>query len=203
MICWFSKKLHQKLLNTLTMWNLKRSGYLTHNNLECLQIGVVKSNPYHIKEVVTPNVCGISNQTISQLVNQHCGRVCIPWLHRMSMKVLMEVLPTKLPNLEEPCEIYLLIMATIITRAPKSNISNFPPGFMIQTEFAFSNVECIHGFNPTFVAICSSTSYTFNFSSRIKRSPMYTLKFIVTALRNQDNKFSFIRVDKDSALVRK
>ena len=92
--------------------------------------------------------------------------------------------------------------ATRINRGPTTGISNIFPGFMLQMYFAFFNVEIIRGFTSTFVAIRSSTSLPFVFPSRSKRPPLDNLKFIVTTLRNQDNKVSFIRVDEDGALAR-
>ena len=71
---------------------------------------------------------------------------------------------------------------------------------MLQKDFAFFNVESIRGFTSTFVAICSDTSHPFGFPSRSKRPPLDILKFLVTTLRNQDNKVAFIRVDEDGAL---
>ena len=50
--------------------------------------------------------------------------------------------------------------------------------------------------------ICSATSHPFGFPSRSKRPPLDILKFLVTTLRNQDKKVSFIRVDEDGALDR-
>ena len=60
----------------------------------------------------------------------------------------------------------------------------------------------IHGFTSTFVAICSDTSYPFGIKFRRKRPPLDILKFRVTTLINQDNKFAFIQVDKNRALAR-
>ena len=77
-----------------------------------------------------------------------------------------------------------------------------PPGFILQMDFAFFNVESIRGFISTFVAICSATSYLFGFPSRSKRPPLDILKFLVTKLRNQDKKVAFIRVDEYGALAR-
>ena len=52
------------------------------------------------------------------------------------------------------------------------------------------------------MAICSTTSYLFGFTSRIKRPPLDTLEFIATTLRNKDKTFALIRVDEDGALAR-
>ena len=69
-------------------------------------------------------------------------------------------------------------------------------------DFLFFNVEIIHGFTSTFVAICSAISYPFGFPSRSKHPPLDILKFIVTILRDQDNKYAFILVDEDGSLAR-
>ena len=50
--------------------------------------------------------------------------------------------------------------------------------------------------------ICSATSHPFGFPYRIKRLPPDILKFIVTALINQDKKVAFIRIDEYGALAR-
>ena len=67
---------------------------------------------------------------------------------------------------------------------------------MLQIDFAFFNVESIRGFTSTFLAICSATSHPFGFPYRIKRPNLEILKFLVTILRNQDNRVTFIRVDE-------
>ena len=69
----------------------------------------------------------------------------------------MEGLPENLPELEDPCPICLLTKATKISSGPTTDVSKFPPGFMLQMDFAFFNVESIRGFTSTFVAICSAT----------------------------------------------
>ena len=72
---------------------------------------------------------------------------------------------------------------------------------MLQTGFAFFNVESIHVFISTFVAMCFSTSHPFGFQYRIKRPLLDILKFLITTLRNQDKKVAFIGVDEDGALA--
>ena len=120
----------------------------------------------------------------------------------MTGKGLMEGLPSNLSDLEEPCPICLLTKATKIPRGPTTDVSKISPGFMLQMDFAFFNVESIRRFTSTFVDICSATSYHFGFPSRSKLPPLDILKFLVTKLRNQDKKITFIRVDKDWALGR-
>ena len=73
---------------------------------------------------------------------------------------------------------------------------------MLQMDFALSNVEIICVFTSIFVAICSTTSYPFGFTSIIKRSSLEILKFLGATLRNQDNKVTFIRADVDVSLAR-
>ena len=92
--------------------------------------------------------------------------------------------------------------ATKIPRGPTTDVSKFVPGFMLQMDFAFFNVESICGFTSTFLAICSATSCPFVLPSRSNRPPIDILKFLVTTLINQDKKIAFIRVDEDGALAR-
>ena len=92
--------------------------------------------------------------------------------------------------------------ATKFPRSLTTDVLKFAPGFMLQIDFAFFNVESICGFTSTFVAIFSATSYPFGFPYRSKRPPLDILKFLVTTLRNQDNKVQFIRLDEDGALAR-
>ena len=54
--------------------------------------------------------------------------------------------PRNLPESEDPCPICLFTNATKIPRGPTTDISKFAPGFMLQMDFAFLNVESIHGF---------------------------------------------------------
>ena len=73
---------------------------------------------------------------------------------------------------------------------------------MLQMNLAFFNFEIIRGFTSTFVAIGSATSHPFEFPNRSKRPPIQILEFVVTVLRNEDKKISFILVDEDGALER-
>ena len=114
----------------------------------------------------------------------------------------MEGLPENIPEMEEPCFIYFLTKATKITRGPENYVSKFPPGFMLQMEFALFNVESIPGFTFTFVALCSATPYPFGFPPRSKRLHIDILKCLVTELRNQDRKVALIIVYEDGALAR-
>ena len=72
----------------------------------------------------------------------------------MARKGLMEGLPEKLLDLEEPFHTCLLTKATKITRGLTTDVSKFAPSFMLHMYFAFFNVESIRGFTSTFVAIC-------------------------------------------------
>ena len=148
-----------------------RSHCQTRNNLDYLQLEIVKINPHRDKNLVVPTVCGFSNQTRSQLIHQRFGHVSITRLKRMARKGLMEGLPENFPELEEPCPICLLTKETKISRGPTTDVSKFTPGFMLQMNCVFFNVESIRWFTSTFVAICSATSYPFGFPSISKRPP--------------------------------
>ena len=120
----------------------------------------------------------------------------------MAIKGLKEVLPKHIPGSEYPCPIFLWTKANKIPRGPTIDVSKFPPWFMIQMDFEFFNVESIHRFTSTFVAICSATPHPFGLPSRRKYLPLDILKFIVPTLRNKDDKFAFIRFYEYGALKR-
>ena len=190
------------LLNIVTLLPLRVviwiSPYQNHNNIDYLQLENFRINPHRDKNLVVPTICRLSKQTLSQLIHQRFGHVSITQLKLMTRKGLMEGLPENLPELEEPCPICLLTKAS----KTSTDVSKFAPEFMLQMDFAFFNIESIRGFTSTFVDICSATSYPFGLPSKSKRPPLDILKFLVTTLRNQDEKFAFIRVDEDCALAR-
>ena len=93
---------------------------------------------------------------------------------------------------EQPFPICLLNMANKIPRGTTIYVSTFPPGFMLQIDLAFSNVESIHEFISIVLAICSSTSLHSGFPYISKSKPIDTLKLLVTTLSNQDKKFELI-----------
>ena len=49
----------------------------TRNNLDHLQLEIFNINPHRYKNLVLPNVCGLSKQTLSQLIHQRFGHVSI------------------------------------------------------------------------------------------------------------------------------
>ena len=104
----------------------------------------------------------------------------------------MEGIPENIPELEEPCPICLLTKENKIPIVPTTDVSKFVPGFMLQMDFYFFNVEIIREFTSTFVAICSATSYPFGTPYISKLPPLDILKFLVTTLMNQDKKVAFI-----------
>ena len=116
----------------------------------------------------------------------------------MARKGLMKCLPTNIPDLEEPLPIFLLTKANKITIGPAIDVSTFPPGFMLQMDFVYFNVEFIRLFTSTFVDICYDISYPFGFPYRSKWTPLDILKLIFIKFR----KMAFIRVVKDVALAR-
>ena len=94
----------------------------------------------------------------------------------------MEGIPENVPELEDPCPIYILTKAAKIPRGPTTDVSKISPVFMLQMDFSFFNVESIRVFTSTFLAICSATSYPFGLPSRSKRPPLDILSFLVTTL---------------------
>ena len=114
----------------------------------------------------------------------------------------MKGIPENIPDLEEPFLICLLIKAAKIPRGLTTDVSKFVYGFMLQMDFSCFYVESIREFTSSFVTVYYATTYPFGLTSRSKRPPLDILKFIVTTLRNQLNKFTFTWFDKDRALSR-
>ena len=56
-----------------------------------------KINPHREKNIVVQTVCGISKQTLSQIIHHRSGHVSITQLKRISRKVLVEGLSVNLP----------------------------------------------------------------------------------------------------------
>ena len=108
----------------------------------------------------------------------------------MVRKGLMNGPPSNIHDLEDPCPIFLLTKATKISRGPTTDFSKFPPGFMLQLDFAVFNAEIIRGFTSTFVTICYTISYPFGFTSIIKSPSLDIIKLLVTTLSNPDKKFA-------------
>ena len=69
------------------------SPYQNQNNLDYIKLEIVKINPHRDKNIFVPTVCGISKQTLSQLIHQGFGHVSIPRLKLMARKGLVEGLP--------------------------------------------------------------------------------------------------------------
>ena len=114
----------------------------------------------------------------------------------------MKGISDNLPDLDEPCRIFLWTKATKIIRGLTIDVSKSTSGFMLQMDFSFLNVYIIRGFTSTFVAICSATSFAFGFPSRIRCLTIEILKLFVTILINQDKIVLFVWVDEDGALAR-
>ena len=54
-----------------------RSPYQTRNNLDYLQLEIVKINTHRDTNIVVPTVCGLSKQTLSQLIHRRFGHISI------------------------------------------------------------------------------------------------------------------------------
>ena len=82
--------------------------------LDYFKINFFKVNPHRNSNIVVPTVCALSKNNISLLIHQRFSCVSIARIKKMRIEWLIEVLPTNLPDLKEPCPIYLL--TKVITR---------------------------------------------------------------------------------------
>ena len=76
-----------------------RPPYQTQNNLDYFQIEIFKVNPRRYRNVVFPTVSALSKQIPDYL--SAFGHFSIPRLKLIAIKVLMEVLPQNIPDLEK------------------------------------------------------------------------------------------------------
>ena len=77
-----------------------RSLYQTQNNLNYIQIRIVKINPQRDRNIFVPTVCALPKQNLSQIIHQSFGHVSITRLKPTERKGLMEGLPENIPDLE-------------------------------------------------------------------------------------------------------
>ena len=77
-----------------------RSTYHIQNNLNYIQIKIVKVKPQRNRNIFVPTICAISKHNLSRRIHQRFGHVSIDKLKIMARKGLMEGLPTNLPDLE-------------------------------------------------------------------------------------------------------
>ena len=94
---------------------------------------------------------------ISQLVHQQFGHVPNTRLQRTANKGIMESTPMNIHELEQSCPICLQTKETKIYIGPNIEISSFAPGFVLQMDSSYFNVESIGGFISKNMAICSTT----------------------------------------------
>ena len=135
-----------------------RSSYQTQNNLDYIQIEMVKFSPKINISIVFPTVYDLSKNNLYQVIHHCFGNVSIKRPKQMARKWLMKGLPKHIPDLEYPWLICLLNKATKINRGPTVYVSNFTPGLLLQMDFEFFNVEIIYGFTSIFVYICGRVS---------------------------------------------
>ena len=79
-----------------------RSPYQNQNNLDYLQIKIVKVNPQRNSNIVVPTVCSLSKYNLYKIMHQHFVHVSITRLKLTARKVIMKGLPTNIPGLEYP-----------------------------------------------------------------------------------------------------
>ena len=91
------KRLHLNLLNICDFFDPLgcswRPTYPTHNNIDYLQLENFKNNPHRDKNIVVRTVCGISKQTLSQIILQSFWSCIYTRLKQMPIKGLLEGQP--------------------------------------------------------------------------------------------------------------
>ena len=75
-----------------------RPPYQTRNNLDYLQIEMIKVNPQRNRNIVVPTLVVISKYNLSQIIHQSFVHVSINRLIRMTRKGLMKGFPKHIPD---------------------------------------------------------------------------------------------------------
>ena len=78
------------------------SPYQNQNNLDYLQIKIVKVKPHINRNIFVPNVCALPKQNLYQLIHQNFGHVSITRLKLMAIKGSWKVSQKISPNWKIP-----------------------------------------------------------------------------------------------------
>ena len=97
--------------------------YHNWNNLDHLQIKIVKVKPERNRNIVAPSICGLLKRNLSQRINQNFVSVSITGLIQISRKGLITGLPTNISDLEEPCHICIFTKSTKMNRGLTIDVS--------------------------------------------------------------------------------
>ena len=127
---------------------------------------------------MVPIFCGLSEKNLSQIIHQRFGHILITRIRQMARKGLMICILRNIPDVYELWTICLSNKETKMTRGMIIDVSKFAPGFMLEINFSFFNVESTYGFTSNFVAICSVISHPFGFPYRSKRPHIDILKLL-------------------------
>ena len=76
---------------------------------------------------MVPTICILSKYNLYQPMHRCFGNILISRLKLMARKRLMKGLQKNLPDLEDPCPIFILTMVTKIPRGPTTYVSTPPP----------------------------------------------------------------------------
>ena len=134
------KRLLLNILNIVTFLTLKVAIGDRPNRLKTIMtiFKCESSNSTLIETVILFSQLAVNFQkNISHLIHQHFFHVSITIIKLMSRKGIIEVIPENIPDLEEPCPMFLLTKATRIPRGPTTDASNISYGFMLQMDFSF------------------------------------------------------------------
>ena len=80
--------------------------------------------------------------------------------------------------------------------------THMPPFSTLHLDFHFYNVKSIRGFVSALAAVCSSTSYPFNFPTKSRSPPIEITLYLIRTIRSMGYQVLFIQVDEDGAFAR-
>ena len=125
-LCWSSKGCIWKSWTLIIFWISRLFLEITLTDYKQLRLSSninLQSKTSKKQGYCCPNcMCSIKTN-FSQIIHQHFVRVSISRLKLMVRKLLVEYLPTNIPDLEDPFPIFLITKATKIPRGPTIDVS--------------------------------------------------------------------------------
>lgn len=162
------------------------------------------ASPYQTKAKLDP----ISSSPITHInsILAHLKFDCRNMRNIVSMKKnqALKHLPSNPHELHHQCPICAKCKLTRLPRNPPLPVTMLRPGQMLQMDFAFLYVKSVRGFQSYLSCDCVQTKYSFTFCTRIKRSPVNKIRWILflTLQRMKKTVKNFVRFDEGGELAR-
>ena len=116
------------------------------------------------------------------LLHTYASVINIMFLHQ-NLNGLPKQLPNKINKV--PCTICYTPKMTTLPKVTTFDNTNFKPGKIIHMGIAFNKVTHIQGFTSMLTLVCVKNRTLWVFPTASKISPVCTIRFILTTLKNE------------------